>query len=126
MDDVFTKEEVWYVDAFRKDPVQYQHLGLGMNRHPAHVAVFEVVQNRDIVVLEYGHVAVEIFALEGIRDDGLVLHAGELIESARFECADGALQLPWRGIGSRKGEMPANVVFENGVRLWLQVVLHAR
>src|SRR5207342_1957375 len=93
--------------------------------HPAHVAVFEVVQNGDVVGLEDRHVAVQVFALEGVGDDGLVLYAGQIVEATRAQSADGAFELPGGGVGSWKREVPADVVFEDGRRARLQVLLQA-
>src|ERR1051326_54588 len=110
MNDVFAEEEVRYVNPFRENAVQHQHFCFGLDVYPAHVAVFEVVENGNVVALEDWQVAVEIFTLERISDDGLVLYAREIGKAVRAQGADGAFELPRRRIRGGKGEVPADVV----------------
>ena len=55
-------------------------------------------------MLEDRHVVVQVLALEGVGDDGLVLHADQVVEARPAQGADGALQLPGRGVGAGKGK----------------------
>ncbi len=114
VDDVLAEEEIGDVDAFGKDAVQDTHLRLGLDRDPAHVVVFEVVANRDVVTPEDGQVPVQVFALERIGDDRLILNAHQVGEALRAQRADRAFELPRRGVGRREGKVPADVVLENG------------
>ena len=65
-------------------------------------------------MLEDGHIAVQVFAFEGIGDHGLVLHADQVIETGLAQGQDGAFQLPGGGVGAGHGEMPGDVIFEDG------------
>ena len=106
MNDVFTDEKIRYLNALGKDIVQRQHLGLGRIRNPLHIAVAEVIKDRDIVFLEDGDVVIEVLAFEGVGDDGLVLHANQILIAALLQSLDGAFQLPGRGVRARKRVVP--------------------
>ncbi len=83
MHDVLAEEEVGDVDSFGEDAIQDEHLRLGLDRDPAHVVVLEVVANGDVVALEDGQVPVQVFALERIGDDRLVLDAHQVGKDLR-------------------------------------------
>src|SRR5439155_18921017 len=94
MNDVLAEEKVRYVDAFGENAIENQHLCLWPKRYPAHIAVFEVVEDGNTVALEDRHVAVEIFALERVRHDRLVLHTDQVSEAFSAQRADGSFELP--------------------------------
>jgi hypothetical protein len=71
----------------------------------------KVVFDRDEVRAENGQVAIEILTFEGIGNNGLVLHANQVVETAPAQRQNGALELPGRGVGSRHGKVPGNIVF---------------
>jgi hypothetical protein len=98
------------------DAVEHHHLGLGLVDRPRHVAGLEVVEHRDVVLLEDRDVVVEVLALEGVGDHGLVLHADLVLESLGAQGADGPLELPRRGVRAGEREVPGDVVLEDGRR----------
>ena len=98
--DVLADEVIRDADALRVDVIQGQHLRLGLVGHPGHVFLAEVVQHRDAVVPEDRHVAVQVLALEGVGDHGLVLHADQVVEPGCAQRQDRAFELPGRGVGA--------------------------
>ena len=113
VDDVLAEEVVGDVDAFRKDAVEHAHLRLRLVAHPRHVAVLEVVEDGDLVLLEDRDVVVEVLALERVGDDRLVLDADLIGEAAARERLDRPLELPRRGVRRGEREVPGDVVLEN-------------
>ncbi len=105
---------------FREDVVQRQHLRLRPVRHPLHVLVAEVVLHRHAVVAADGHVAVQVLALEGVGDDGLVLHADQVVEPGLPQGQDRALELPGGGVGARHRVVPGDIVLEDRRGLMVQ------
>src|ERR1700687_1633085 len=99
MHDILAEEVVRYVDSFWKDRVQNEHSGFGLDAHPLHVTVFEVVEDGDAVAVEDGQVPVQILALEGVRDDGLVLDTDQVVQTVGAQGADRPFELPGGGVG---------------------------
>lgn len=94
--------------------VERQHLGLGLVRDPLHVAVLKIVEYGDGVSAEDRPIAVQILAFECVDDHGLVLDTDQGIEPSSAQAKDRGLKLPRRCIGSGHGEMPGDVVLEDG------------
>ena len=113
MDDVLAEEKVGNVDAFREDAIEDAHPRLRLVAHPRHVLVLEVVADRDLVPLEDRHVVVQVFALERVGDDGLVLDADLIGVAAPRERLNGAFELPRRGVRAGKRKVPRDVVLQN-------------
>jgi hypothetical protein len=90
--DVLAEEVVGDADARAGRCVEHVHLRLGLVLHPLHVLVLEVVEDRDVVLLEEREVVVEVFALEGVGHHRLVLDAGDVLEALLLEGEDGALR----------------------------------
>ena len=86
--------------------IQRQHFGLGSERYPGHIFLAEIVFRRDIVLLENRHIAVQVFAFEGIGDDRLVLHADQIVEPGIAQRQDRPFELPGSSICAREREMP--------------------
>ena len=59
---------------------------------------------------------VQVLALEGVGDDGLVLHAGDVGVAGVLEREDRALQLPGRRVRARERVVPGDVVLQDGRR----------
>src|SRR5438067_11917100 len=114
MNNIFAKEIIGDVDSFGEDAIQDEHFRLRLNRNPAHVFVLEVVQNRNLVTSEDWQIAIQVFTLEGICDDRFVLDTHQVGETGCAQSANGAFELPGRGVSGRKREMPADVVLEDG------------
>ena len=76
--DIFAEEILGHQDTVGKDAMKDVHLSFRPVLDPAHVALLEVVEHRDVVLLEKGQVVVQVFAFEGVGDDRLVLHAGDV------------------------------------------------
>ena len=114
MHDVLAGEVIRNPDAFGKDPIQNQHLRLRFELDPRHVVGTEVVSHRHRVAFEDRQIVIEVFTLERVGDHGLVLHTTDIFEAAVAQRARDAFQLPGRGIGAGKREVPGDVVLENG------------
>ena len=117
VDDVLAAEVVGDADALGEDLVQRQHLRLRAGRAPSACLRAEVVAHRDAVVPADRHVAVQVLALEGVGDHGLVLHADQVGETGILQRQYRALELPGSGVGAGHGIMPGDVVLEDGGRL---------
>ena len=111
--DVLAKEEIGNVDAFGIDAFEHAHSRRRLVGHPCHVAILEVVQDRNIVLLEDGDVVVQVLSLESIGDDRLVLHAHLVGETAPRERLDRPFELPRRRVRRGKRKMPGDIVLEN-------------
>ena len=116
MNNVLAEEVVGDADASGIDAIQHQHLGFGLVGHPGHIPVLEVVENRDVVVAEDGHVMVQVLTFEGVDHHRLVLHTTQVGEASLVQGQHRALQLPGRGVGAGHRVVPGDVVFENGGR----------
>ena len=115
LDNVLPEKIVGQADAFRIDLGKHQHLTFGFVRDPAHVLWFEVVFNRDIVFVVDHVKFVELVALGGVGNNGLVFYRHKVaVTFFLLKRIDNAFQLPGRGVGSRHHEMPRDVVFQNG------------
>src|SRR5262249_37200393 len=93
MDDVLPEEVVRDVDAFRKNPLQHANARLRLEWNPLHVLVLEVVEDRNSVPFENGDVMIQVFALERVGHDRLVLDADLVGEAAPRERLDGPFEL---------------------------------
>ena len=113
VDDVLAEEVVGDVNALGEDAVEHAHLRLRLVAHPRHVAVLEVVEDGDPVLLENRDVVVEVLALERVGDDGLVLDAAQVAVAGAVQRADRALELPRRRVGPWEREVPGDVVLED-------------
>ena len=89
-------------------PIRFGPVG-----NPGHVLLPKVVAHWDFVVAEDRHIAVQILALEGIGDNGLVLHADQIIETGCAQRQDRALKLPGRGVRGGHRKVPGDVVFQD-------------
>src|SRR5262249_34496688 len=74
----------------------------------------EVVQDGDPVALEDRNVMIQIFALEGVGDDGLVLDADLVRKAAAREGLNGAFELPRCGVRGGKRQIPGEIVLQDG------------
>ncbi len=117
VNDVLADEIIGDMNTFGVDIIQGQHLGLGPIGHPCHVIPSEVVEHWNIIVLADWHIAIQVFALESIGDDRLVLHAHQIGEARLAQGQDGALQLPGGSVGTGHRIVPGDVVFEDGGRV---------
>ena len=72
------------------------------------------------------HVTVQVLALEGVGDHGLVLHADQVVEACLAQGQDGAFELPGGGVGAGHGEMPGDVVLEDRGQAGLERLRSAR
>ena len=123
VDDVLPVEVVGDLDAAREDLVQHQHFPLRLVALPFHVFFAEVEPDRDLVALEDGHVLVQVLTLERVGDDGLVLHADQVLEPRLAQPDDGASELPRRRVGRREREVPGDVVLQDRRGRRIQVLL---
>ena len=126
MDDIPADEKIRNPQVVAVDIAQGPHPGAGLERHPGHVLVLEIEQDLDPVGFEDGLVAVQILALEGVGDFGLILDADQVGEAVPPQGQDRPFELPGRGVGRGKGEMPADVVLEDGRRPGFQTVRPVR
>ena len=113
VDDVLAEEVVGDVDALGEDAIEHAHLRLRRVADPRHVAVVEVVEDGNLVLLEDRDVVIQVLTLERVGDDRLVLHADLIGKPAAGQCLNRAFQLPRRGVRRRKREVPGDVVLEN-------------
>jgi hypothetical protein len=125
VDDILAEEVVGNVDALGEDLVEHEHLRLGLVGNPLHVLVAEVVEDGDVVLLKKGDVVVQVFALECVGDDGLVLHADQVLVAVGAESLDRAFKLPWRGVGAGERVVPGDVVLEYCGRAFVEGAGHA-
>ena len=125
VNDVLAEEVVGNVDAFGEDALQHAHPRLRLVRNPLHVPVLEVVEDGDLVALEDRNVVIEVFALERVGDDRLVLDADLIGEAVVRERANRALELPRRGVRAGKRKVPRDVVFEDRRLAGRERLVHA-
>ena len=65
-------------------------------------------------MLEDGHISVQILAFEGVGSHRLILDANQVIKPGLAQGKNGTFQLPGSGIGGRHGEMPGDIILQNG------------
>ena len=111
-------------DTLRINLVQNMHLRLRCVLDPPDVALFEIVQHRNGVAPEDGHVVIKIFALKGVGHHGLVLDANKVSVTCILQCENGPLHLPWGRVRRREREMPRDIVLQDRGGALLQGLLH--
>ena len=72
------------------------------------------------------HIAIEVFAFERVRDDGLILHAHDIVKTRAAQRENRPFELPGRRVRARHREMPRDVVFENRRRARIERTRAAR
>jgi hypothetical protein len=110
---VLAEEVVRNLDVAVEDTVQDEHPVLRLVLDPLHVLWSEVEEDRHVVRLADGPVAVEVGALEGVGDHGSVLDTGQVAQAGGTQREDGAFELPGRRVGAWKREVPGDVVLED-------------
>src|SRR5206468_4838198 len=76
--------------------------------------------------LEDWQVVIEVFAFEGVGNDGLVLDTDLIAETPARERLNGSLELPRRRVRRGKRKVPGNVVLENRGLSRIEGVAHPR
>ena len=122
--DALAHEEIGEAQPSGVDALEHAHLGLGLVGHPLHIALFKVVEHGDAVAPKDRQVVVQILAFESAGHHGLVLHADQLVITARLQRQHRALQLPGRGVRAGEGVMPGDVVLQDHRLALRQIALH--
>jgi hypothetical protein len=113
VDDVLAEEVVGDVDPLGKDAIEDAHLRLRLEAHPRHVAVLEVIEDGDLVLLEDRNVVIEVLTLERVGDDRLVLDTDLVGEAAPRQRLDGPFELPRASCSPPEGKVPGDVVLQD-------------
>ena len=71
-------------------------------------------------MLEDRHIAVQVLALEGVGDHGLVLHAHQIVKACLPQGQDRALKLPGGGVRAGHRKVPGDIVLENRGRVGME------
>ena len=91
MNDVLAEEILGDGDPFRIDFIEDEHLRLRFIINPLDVRFFEVVKYRYVVPFKNRDVIVEVFTLERVGDNGLILNAGDVVVPGILQRKDGSL-----------------------------------